>query len=84
MVDMIDCAVAFLGPDLDLLAEHMKDLGQRHVAYGVKPDYFAHMGKAVIFTLAEMLGTRFSLDNVNEWTVIFQFMTSKMIIGMKT
>jgi methyl-accepting chemotaxis protein len=83
MVDMIDCAVAFLGPDLDPLTEHLLELGQRHVRYGVKPEYLSIMGRSVIFALEQILGAKFTLDDVKDWTAVFQLMISKMILGMK-
>jgi hemoglobin-like flavoprotein len=83
MVDMIDCAVAFLGPDLDSLTEHLHDLGKRHIQYGVKPEYLSMMGRSVIFALDQILGKSFTLDDVKDWTAVFQLMVSQMILGMK-
>jgi len=54
MVDMIDCAVAFLGPDLDPLEEQLITLRKRHVKYGVKPQYLSVMGQSVLFVLQQM------------------------------
>lgn len=82
MVDMIDCAVAFLGPDLDPLTDHLIDLGRRHTKYGVKPEHLPVMGRAVIYALQEMLGSKFSLDDLRNWAAIFDLMVSKMLMGM--
>jgi len=83
MVDMIDCAVAFLGPDLDPLEEQLITLGKRHVKYGVKPQYLLVMGQAVLFALQQILGSKFTLDDTRDWTTVFQLMSSKMALGMK-
>jgi methyl-accepting chemotaxis protein len=83
MVDMIDAAVAFLGPDLDPLTDHLFDLGKRHVRYGVKADYLSMMGRSVIYALEQQLGAKFTLEDVKDWTMVFRLMVSKMILGMK-
>lgn len=36
MVDMIDMAVSFLGPDLEPLEEDLQQVGRRHIGYGVQ------------------------------------------------
>ncbi len=83
IVDMIDCAVAFLGPDLDPLEEQLITLGKRHVKYGVKPQYLSVMGQSVLFALQQILGSKFTLDDTRDWTTVFQLMSSKMALGMK-
>jgi len=83
MVDMIDCAVAFLGPDLDPLEEQLRCLGKRHEKYGVQPDFFPVMGQAVLYALQDILGSRFTLEDTVNWSCVFQFMATKMALGMK-
>ena len=39
-IQMIDKALGMLGPDIELLTEILMELGVKHVAYGVKPEYF--------------------------------------------
>ena len=83
MVDMIDCAVAFLGPDLEPLVEQLKDLGQRHIAYGVKPEYLPVMGQSVLHALKNVLGSKFSKEDTKDWLTVFEMMTIHMTAGMK-
>jgi len=71
MVDMIKCAVAFLGPDLDPLEEQLITLRKRHVKYGVMPQYLLVMGQAVLFALQQILGSKFTLDDTSDWTTVF-------------
>lgn len=82
VVDMIDCAVNFLGPDMDSLTEDLLDLGKRHLRYGVHPDFLPVMAKAIVHTLKTMLGTRFADDDMKAWESILQFMVAQMKIGM--
>lgn len=84
IVDMVDCAVACLGPDLDLLTEHLRKLGERHLAYGVKPEYFPFMQTAVMYALEELLGDCFTREEKKDWSSIFELMISEMTQGMKS
>lgn len=83
MVDMIDCAVAFLGPDLELLENDLKALGRRHIAYGVSAKFFPVMERAVIYALEEILGDRFTRRDSNSWQAVFYFMIQNMSEGME-
>lgn len=83
MVDMIDCAVGLLGPDLDPLKEDLLDLGKRHISYGVSSDYFPVMEKAVMYMLEELLDDMLTKKDRQAWQVIFHFMISNMMKGMK-
>lgn len=83
MVDMIDCAVAFLGPDLDSLTEHLMDLGRKHIKYGVQPEYLPIMVEAIVFSLQNVMGPKLSSEDTKNWINIFQLMVVKMCKGMK-
>jgi hemoglobin-like flavoprotein len=82
IVDMIDYAVDCLGPDVDSLAEHLNDLGRRHIGYGVQASHVPIMGEASVFALEKVLGSQFTASDRKDWTTIFQFMTGNMIKGM--
>lgn len=82
MVDMIDCAVGFLGPDLDPLTEDLNALGKRHVSYGVKAAYLPLMGESLYFALSKVLGSKFTSGDQKSWEAVFAFMIDKMVKGM--
>lgn len=82
MIDMIDCAVAFLGPDLDALEDEFKHLGKRHASYGVEKTFLPKMAEAVIHTMSEMLGSRFNDEDKKAWKQVFAFMIAKMSVDM--
>lgn len=84
IVDMVDCVVQFLGPNLDSLEDFLKDLGQRHIAYGAKPEDLSSMGRATIYAVETMMGVDFTTDDVANWTRVFQYMTSVMADGMRS
>jgi len=85
MVDMIDMAVSFLGPDLDPLQEDLIELGRRHVRYGVPLEYLPVMERAVTYMLDELLVTDggMSRSERQSWQVVFHFMIRHMTAGMK-
>jgi len=83
MVDMIDMAVGFLGPDLDPLTEDLHELGKRHVGYGVEAEYLPTMERAVMYALEEVLGDQFSREDRKSWQVVFHFMIGNMVEGIK-
>jgi len=80
---MIDCVVAFLGPNLDSLEDFLLDLGARHVRYGVQASDIPLMGDASILAMKQVLGDKFSDSDHSDWVVIFQFVCEKMVEGMK-
>ena len=82
VVDMIDCAVSFLGPELDTLSGTLIDLGKRHLRYGVHPSYLPVMNLAVCFALHEMLGAAFTQRDRKSWEGILEFMVTQMMMGM--
>lgn len=82
IVDMIDCAVNFLGPDFEAMEEILLDLGSRHVAYGAQPRDFAIMGNAFILALGIILKSAFTDNLRNDWNRVFGFMTEKLAQGM--
>lgn len=46
----------------------VRALGRRHAAYGVRPDHYATVGQALIWTLEQALGTDFTRDTRRAWT----------------
>jgi hemoglobin-like flavoprotein len=82
MVDMIDCAVGFLGPDLDPFRSDLLELGARHKAYGASPHYFAFMERALFFALDEILGNSFTVKERRSWQAVFDFMVANMEAGL--
>ncbi|GAX14656.1 hypothetical protein FisN_6Lh441 [Fistulifera solaris] len=83
IVDMVDCVVQFLGPNLDSLEDFLKDLGQRHISYGAKPEDLSSMGRATIFAVETILGADFTTEDADNWTRVFKYMTSVMAEGMR-
>lgn len=60
-----------LGPDIELLTEINRDLGKRHVRYGVTPAMYEFMGEALLYTLRKMLGDGFTPAVKEAWEIIY-------------
>jgi hemoglobin-like flavoprotein len=56
----------------------VRDMGQRHAAYGVKnPDYDA-VGKALLWMLQQLLGDGFTPTVRDAWTVCYEELARQM------
>lgn len=83
-IQMIDKALSMLGPDIEILTEILLELGEKHVRYGVKPEYFPSMGRALIDTVQEALGEKdFTSDIKADWVEVFGALSYDMIRAQK-
>jgi hypothetical protein len=82
-IQMIDKALGMLGPDIELLTEILLDLGAKHVTYGVKPEYFPSMGRALLFAVKEKLGDDYTDEVKDAWVEVYGALSYDMIRGQK-
>jgi hemoglobin-like flavoprotein len=72
-------ATAVRGLDhLETIVPGVKDLGVRHVGYGVKNDHYETVGAALLWTLQKGLGDDFTDETKEAWTVVFGVLASVM------
>lgn len=67
---------------LDRLDEALpacRALGQRHVDYGVRPEYYEDVGAALILTLEQMLGDRWTPEMHDAWAELYRVVSKAMI-----
>lgn len=57
----------------------VKDLGKKHVGYGVKPEHYTTVGGALLGTLAVGLGPAFTPDVQEAWTLAYGTLSGVMI-----
>jgi hemoglobin-like flavoprotein len=76
---MVDRAINLIGPDIDLLTEILLELGEKHDKFGVKPSYYPPMGQALIITMADMLGDKFTPEIKDAWIETYQALAYVMI-----
>lgn len=72
MLDRLDeCEVSF------------RQLGQRHIAYGVKPSDFPVVGQALLATLPEFLADEFTPEVEAAWATLYSEVSAAMISNME-
>jgi hemoglobin-like flavoprotein len=73
-----------LGPDIEMLTDILLELGQKHVHYGVQPEYFPTMGNALIQAVKDVLGDEhFTTEIKDSWVEVYDAMSYDMIRGQK-
>lgn len=63
------------------LATLLKDLGERHVRYGIIPEYYSMVGAALLKTLESYLGTDWTPEVKQAWTYGYQAIVNLMLEG---
>ena len=82
LMAMITAAVNGLD-NLEELIEPIKDLGQRHVSYGVKKEDYEKVGNSLLWTLEQGLKDGFTPDVKEAWAVTYTAITDLMKQGAK-
>ncbi len=74
---MISVGVGALSrPERILVA--VRQLGQRHVAYGVEPRHYHLVAVALLWTLEQCPGDAFTPDVERAWTAVYEFLAETM------
>lgn len=68
---------------IDTLVPTIRELGQRHVGYGVEEAHYADVGAALLWTLATGLGDAWSEDAASAWTNAYRLLADTMIEGAR-
>jgi len=78
VIATVGTAVAGL-KDLGALVPVLKELGLKHVGYGIKPAHYDAVGKALIATLSDCLERAFTPDVQAAWTKVYGILSTTMI-----
>jgi len=62
-----------------VLEPYLRQLAEGHAAYGVKPEHYAPMRQALIETIRETLGERFSAEAEAAWEAAYDHLADAMI-----
>lgn len=81
LMDMLNMLVERLD-QLDDLADDIADLGRRHVHYGVKPEYYNAVARALLWTLEQALEDSWSGEAEQAWTDCYLQLAGQMQAGM--
>jgi hemoglobin-like flavoprotein len=80
LMSMIATAVRGLS-NTEALLPMVKNLGRRHVGYGVKDSHYATVGQALIETLEKGLGKDFDAQTREAWLGAYSLLSSVMKSG---
>jgi len=82
LMQMLTVAVRGLD-NLESIAPALHALGRRHVAYGVTERHFETVANALLWTLEQGLGARFTSDVREAWVAVYTLLTAAMLAGMR-
>ena len=77
---MLDSAVKSLN-DLDALVPVVRQLGARHVRYGVRKQHYDTVGSVLLWTLEQGLAERFTPAVSEAWATAYELLASVMQLG---
>ena len=77
LMRMIGIAVRGL-TDLDSIVPAVKNLGIRHIDYGVKDEHYNTVGAALLWTLEQGLGDAFTDEVKEAWTEVYTLLATVM------
>ncbi len=80
LMTMITLAVRGLD-NLAALVPAVQSMGKRHTGYGVKDEHYATVGTALLWTLGQGLGTAFTDEVKEAWTVVYIILADTMKAG---
>jgi nitric oxide dioxygenase len=80
LMSMIGAAVGGLR-NLEKLAPVVRQLGARHAGYGVRTEHYATVGSALLWTLEEGLGEKFTPQVRDAWAAAYDLLTEVMQLG---
>lgn len=82
LMSMIAAAVELLDRPATLLPV-LRELGARHVGYHVVESHYASVGQALLATLEDGLGDRFTADARDAWIAVYGVISRTMLEGAR-
>ena len=80
LMDMLTAVVDHLD-EFESLTPTLRSLGQKHVGYGVRPEHYQTVGKALIWALTQALDERFYPELRAAWLATIQAVSDGMLKG---
>lgn len=76
----LELAVSSLD-DMESILPAIQALGERHMSYGVKKEYYAYAKESFLWALEKHLKDEFTLPLKNAWSVALDTLIAGMISG---
>ena len=68
---------------MELIQEILAQVGKRHKDFGVKADYFPPMGDALVYSLEQVLGTKyFTASHKAAWKEVYDELSAEILKAM--
>jgi hemoglobin-like flavoprotein len=80
LMRMLDTVVGAL-ERLDVVLPVARELARRHVGYGVRAEHYELVGRALLWTLAQGLGTSFTPAVQQAWSDAYGALAGAMIVA---
>jgi hemoglobin-like flavoprotein len=80
LMGMIGAAVGGLR-NLESLSPVVRQLGARHVNYGVRPEHYDTVGVALLWTLEQGLEDGFTTEVRDAWAAAYELLSETMQLG---
>jgi hemoglobin-like flavoprotein len=80
LMQMLTAAVKGLD-NLETLVPVVRQLGARHIGYGVKDEHYGTVAAALLWTLERGLGAAFTSETKEAWVVVYGILAATMQEG---
>jgi hemoglobin-like flavoprotein len=84
LMEMVEKTIQMLGDDNETLTKNLTELGQKHVSFGVTPQYFPYMTDALVVMLKEILGNDFTDEDKQAFETVMAVLIADMVRGQRT
>lgn len=71
LMNMIAAVVGSLN-DMHRVLPEIKEMGERHVNYGVKPEHYPILGETLLWTIEQVLGDEFTPAAKEAWANVYK------------
>jgi hemoglobin-like flavoprotein len=68
----------------DAISPRLRELGRRHVTYGVKREQYATVNTALVWALSQALDIAASVEVRQAWTQLLEEISAEMLQGART
>jgi len=65
----------------EVLSEMLRELGQRHVSYGIRPEHYPLVGTALLETFEDFLGKHWTQEHHDAWVKAYETVSGLMVQG---
>ncbi len=72
IVKMLDGIFSVMGPDEDIFAEILADMGEEHCQMGLSPDHFTLLCRAFLEVMEKIMGNDWTSDIRTAWFDVIQ------------